>query len=86
MYIFLGHVLYPLYSCDVRYEFRITNIFDSSLSPVVCRRAHVIFPLSVFVCLQWCPTHLVVCLCCVFLRLVVSLSGLATLHCPFGVL
>ena len=41
IYIYLGHVLYPLYSCDVRYDFRITNIFDSSLPPVVCRRAHV---------------------------------------------
>jgi hypothetical protein len=29
--------------CDVRYDFRIKTIFDLSLSPVVCRRDHVLF-------------------------------------------
>jgi hypothetical protein len=32
-------------------------MFGSSLPPVVCRRAHVLFTLFVFVSLQWCPTH-----------------------------
>jgi hypothetical protein len=36
--------------CDVRYDFRINSIFGSSLSPVVCRRVHVLFTLFVFVC------------------------------------
>jgi hypothetical protein len=35
--------------CDVRYDFRIQTMFDSSLPPVVCRRARVLFMLSVFV-------------------------------------
>ena len=37
-------------NCDVRYEFRITTMFGSSLPPDVCMRAHVLFPLFVFVC------------------------------------
>ena len=35
--------------CDVRYDFRIQTMFDSSLPPVVCRRARVLLMLSVFV-------------------------------------
>ena len=51
---------------DVRYDSRIKPIFGSSLSPVVCRRAHVLFTLSVVVFLQWCPTHIVLCFFFVF--------------------
>jgi hypothetical protein len=36
--------------CDVRYNFRITTMFGSSLPPICCRRAHVVFTL--FVCLR----------------------------------
>ena len=54
--------------CDVRYDFRIKTMFGSSLPPVVCRRAHVLFTLFVFACVKWCPMHIV--LCFVFLRLV----------------
>jgi len=35
--------------CDVRYDFRIKTMFDSSLPPIVCRRAHVLFTLFVLV-------------------------------------
>ena len=35
--------------CHVRYDFRIKPMFGSSLSPVVCRRANVLFTLFVFV-------------------------------------
>jgi len=45
-------------------------MFGSSLPSVVCRRAHVLFTLFVFVCVYWCPTHIVFCVCFVFLRLV----------------
>ena len=38
--------------CDVRYEFRIKTMFGSSLPTVACRRAHVLFALSVFACLS----------------------------------
>ena len=31
--------------CDVSYDFRIETMFGSSLPPVVCRRAHVLFTL-----------------------------------------
>ena len=31
------------------YDFRIKTMFGSSLPPVVCRRAHVLFKLFVFV-------------------------------------
>ena len=36
--------------CVVRYYFRIKTMFGSSLPPVYCRRAHVLFTLFVFVC------------------------------------
>ena len=36
--------------CDIRYNFRIKMMFGSSLPPVVCRRAHVLLTLFVFVC------------------------------------
>ena len=50
------------------------------LSPVVCKSAHVLFTLVVFAWIYWCPTHIVLCFCFVFLRLVypilpVSLNG-----------
>jgi hypothetical protein len=54
----------------------------SSLPPVVCRRASVLFTLFVFVCVQWCPTHIVLCFCLVFHHLV-CLILLVSLDCPF---
>jgi hypothetical protein len=33
--------------CGIRYDFRINTIFDASLPPVVCRRTHALFVLSV---------------------------------------
>jgi hypothetical protein len=57
-------------------------LFASSLPPVVCRRDHVLFTLFVFVCVKWCPTHIVLCFCIVFLRLVYPMLSV-TLDCPF---
>ena len=56
-------------------------IFGSSLPPVVCRRAHVLFALFVFVCVYWCPTPIVLCFRFVCFRIVyvpyvASFSGL----------
>ena len=56
--------------CDVRYDFRIKTMFGSSLTAVICRRVHVLFTLFVFVCVQWCLTHIVLCSNFVCLRLV----------------
>ena len=65
-------------------------LFGSSLPPVVCRRAHVLFMLFVFVCIQWCPTHNVLyflfCLSLSCVPYVVSFSGFSILDSPFGVL
>ena len=44
-------------------DFRIQTMFASSLPPVVCKRARVLLTLFVFVCGQWCPTHIVFALC-----------------------
>ena len=57
----------------------------------VCRRARVLAMLFVFVCKQWCPTHILLC-CFTFVCLhlvsyilnVVSFSGLSIHDCPFG--
>ena len=54
-----------------------------SLHPVVCRRAHaVLFTLFEFVCVYWCPTHIVLCICFSCLRLVYPMLPIS-LDCPF---
>ena len=72
--------IFSFLCCDVRYDFRIKTMLGSYLPPVVCRRgwAQVLLTLFVFVCVQWCTTHIVLCLCFVlFVLLPVSLD------CPF---
>jgi len=65
-------------------------MFGSSLPPVVCRSAHVLFTLFVFVCVEWCPTHMVFCFLFCFSSSCVpycaSFSGLSIFYCPFGIL
>jgi hypothetical protein len=41
--------IYLVPCCDVRYDFQMKTMFGSSLPLVVCRRAHVLFMLFVFV-------------------------------------
>ena len=36
---------------DVRNDFRINKMFDSSFPPVLCRRAYVLFTLFAFACI-----------------------------------
>ena len=73
-------------------RFPYNTIFGSSLPPVVCRRAHVLFTLFVFVCVSWCPITLCCHFCLVYHRPescipnVVSFSGLSILDCTFGFL
>jgi hypothetical protein len=59
------------------YDFRMKTIFGSFLHSWT----HVLFTLFVFVCVYWCPTHIVLCVCSVFLRL-----GLPIVDFPFGIL
>ena len=42
--------------CDICYDVLTKTMFGSRLLPVVCRRAHVLFTLVMFVCV--CPTRL----------------------------
>jgi len=49
---------------DVRYDFRIKTMFKSSLFPVVCMRAHVLFTLFLFVCVVLSNTYCAVFLIC----------------------
>ena len=64
--------------CDVH----IKTTVGSSLPPVVCRSAHVIFTIFVFVYVQWCPTHIVLCFSFVF-HLLVHPTLPVSLDCPF---
>ena len=57
--------------CELRYDFSIETMFCSSLPPVVCRMAHTLFTLFVFVVSN---TY-----CVVFLLVFV----LCTLYCQF---
>ena len=67
---------FSIQNCHVRFDYRIKPMFGSSLTLVVCRRDHVLFTLFLFVCVQWYPTHIVLCVYFVFLRP-------ASLDCPF---
>jgi hypothetical protein len=58
------------------------SLLGSSLPPVVCRRSRVLSTLFVFVCIKWCLTHIVVCVCVVCLRLVYPMLSVS-LDCPF---
>ena len=73
------YVLSSVLCCLLRFPHK-TIVFGSSLPSVVCRRAHVLFTLFVFVCVQWCSTHIIlwlcfVCLCLVYPILPVSLDS-----------
>ena len=76
--------LYVL-SSDVRYNFGITMMFRSSLPTVVCKRADVLFMLFVFVCVQWCPTHILLCFSSSCVPYGAGFSGLSIFDCPFGI-
>ena len=47
------------------------------LPVVVCGRTHVLFTLSVFLCVCWCLAHIVLCFCYLFLRLVYPMLPLS---------
>ena len=51
---------------------------------VVCMRVHVLFRLFVFVCVEWCPTHIVLCffLSSSCVPYIASFSGLSILVVP----
>jgi hypothetical protein len=57
--------------CPLRFQHK--TMFGSFYPPVICRREHVLFTLYVFVCVSWCPTHVVL---CAFVLLVVVLCFL----------
>jgi hypothetical protein len=57
-------------------------MFGLYLPPVVCRRAHILFTLFVFVWAWWSPTHVVLCFCFVFLRIMYPVL-LVSLDCLF---
>ena len=91
VFILKAHICYNGYQIGVcndilslPYNIRIKTMFGSSVPPIVCRRAHVLFTLFMFVCVWWRPTHIVLCFCFVFLRLVyvVSFSGLSFFIAP----
>ena len=56
-------------------------MFGSSLPPVVCRRALVLFTLFVFALVEWCPTHIVLDFCFLCLRLVYHMLPVSR-DCP----
>ena len=75
------YVLSFVLRCPLGFPHRIKTMFGSSLPPSVCMKARVLFTLFVYACAQWCSTHIVLCFCFVFLRLV-SLSGLSICIAP----
>ena len=75
--------------CDVRYDIRMKTMFSSSLLPVVCRRAHVLFTLFVFVFVKWCQSHIVLCFWFGLVSCVpynACFSGLSLFDCHFAIL
>ena len=74
--------------CDVRYDCRIHMMFGLSLSPVVCRREHVLFTLFVYSGVQHILFGVFVLFFIVlfFMPCVASFSWLSFLDCTFGIL
>jgi hypothetical protein len=70
-------VLSSVLWCPLRFPHKHDDRFI--FTPVVCRRDHVFITLFVFVCVQWRPTHIVVC----FLFCVSSSCVLCTQCCQF---
>ena len=87
--ILVGSVLFIFFSlrlvpcCDVRYDFYIKTMFGSSLSPVVCRRVHILFTVFVRLCLL---LLLLFILFLFFFVFVASFSVFSILDCSFGFL
>ena len=67
---------------DVRYDFRIKTMFGSSLPPVICGRAHVLFVLFAHSGVQ----HILCCFSSYCVPCVASFSGLSIFNCFFGIL
>ena len=78
--------------CDVRYDFRITTMFGSSLSPVVCRRVGFMSNLHYLCVLRHSSVQHILCFCFVCHRpvscvpSVASFSGWYIRYCLFGFL
>ena len=79
---FVGTVLHIIFyvsfclcvpCCDVRYDLRIKKNFGTSLPPVVCKGGSCLLYFICVYCVKWCSTHIVLCFCFVFLRLVYSM-------------
>ena len=71
---------YALSSC--RYDFHIKTMFISSLPPVFCRRAHVLFTLFLLACVQWDSTYIVLCFFCFACPRLVYPMLPVSLDCP----
>ena len=50
LYFIDFQLFYLLTRITILYDFRIETMFGSSLPPVVCRKAHIVFTVFVFVC------------------------------------
>jgi hypothetical protein len=62
------------------------TMFCLSLPPVVCMRVHVLFTLFVFICIQWCPTHIVLWFFSVLCTLCCQFLWIVPFDCPCGIL
>ena len=71
--------------CGVRYDVRMKAMFGLYLFPVVCRRVHILFTLFVFVWVWWSPTHVVLCFCFAFLRIMYPMLPVS-LDCLFFII
>ena len=80
-------ILFVLW-CPLRFPFKNSDV-RFVLPAVVCRRAHVLFTLFVFVCVLMSTTYCVVFLFCFSsscVPYVASFSGLPIFDCPFSIL
>ena len=75
------YVLNSVLWCPLRF-LCIKTMFGPSLLSGVCRRAHVLFTLFVFVCALWCPTHILFCFSSSCVSYVASFSRLSILIAP----
>jgi hypothetical protein len=72
--------------CDVSYEFRIKTMIGSSLPPVLCRAACIVYVMYGWFRIMVSDTYCVVVLCCFSsscVPYVASFSRLYIFYCPF---
>jgi hypothetical protein len=85
--IMCHYVLSSVLWCPLRFPHK--NDVRFVFAPSCLHEGSYLIYVLVFVWVEWCPTHIVLCFCCFSsscVPYVASFSGLSIFDCPFGIL